>query len=257
MISRMFMIVSIVFLSYNFAKSQETQIGVKISWSLFQVTGGGYIDKWLVYNDNYADEGTSIGIFLQKNFKRFYAQVELQYSNNWDGQGILNTNVQKLPYILPSGDTAEYEMSEITAIGGPEKYRTIEIPIILGTQLWKRKGFNIRGFVGLQPFILFEGDAGSYLNPNIKDPNYGHLRINAVSDAANRSYHLFHANYLLGGGIDIWKFTFDVRYIRSLTNLSTHAEFEGKTYSLVRRAAQVSFSLGYKFNLKTPKTKSQ
>jgi hypothetical protein len=241
----------------NILLAQQFEIGPKMSYNQFQIFGNSRIDKWLVLVDEYADEGTSIGIFLRKNFKKLYAQIELQYTNNWEQVGIQNTNVLYLPEQVVGDDTL-YSF-EVRSIGGPDKFRRLEIPMMVGCKLFQlNKQAYLRINLGVLSAIKFRETESYGITPT--NPNLMYYQVNrhfSVLEASHNNYHTLTLDYILGGGIDIWKFTFDVRYIRSLTNLSTRAEFEGKTYSLVRRAAQLSFSIGYKFNLKTPKTKSQ
>jgi hypothetical protein len=229
---------------------QAQQIGLKVGYNLFQLRGGGVIDKWILGQDDYADEGTSIGLFFRKNHKNLFFQTELQFTNNWDDKYMINTSPQEYPFYV-NGET-NGTLPEPSLFGGQEKFRRIDFPLVCGVRLIKfNKWISLNGHIGLLPAMVFHKDAyRANQAPNTNDPNYPLQRGYAVIGSSDNSYHPFTLEYILGLGLDIWNFTLDTRYVNSITNISSKALFEDREYPLARKSSQLMFSFGYKINLK-------
>lgn len=103
--------------------------------------------------------------------------------------------------------------------------KTIQIPLLLGYKLIDLKVASIRAFTG--PAMSFP-TSGSSIKSNLTNLSPGNLKNNIW-------------DWQLGGGVDILKFTFDIRYEWGLSNIS------GGTIGFVNKGNVLTFSVGFKF----------
>jgi hypothetical protein len=236
--------------------SQTLSISPKLGHNFFQPMGSFMVDKWAVIPSESAEEGSTIGASIRLDFKKFYLQSGLQYTSNAYNEGYYNTNPVKYPLRVYDPQTQTYGeiggyWPEWTVIGGPIKFHRIEVPILLGLNIWRPiKKITLRTNIGILPAyrFIYNQDFGYR---NLVNDIYAYPQVRqylAVESAINNQYQ-FNLDYMLGGGLDIGNFTIDCNYVRSITNLSGKAEFEGKSYRAIRKSAQLMFSFGYKIRL--------
>ncbi len=131
------------------------------------------------------------GAFARISIKRFYIQPELYYSNK-----IANFSA---PSITSPGEDAQTQI----------KTGNVNVNALLGFKLLKLTGlFNVRLFAGANTSLLV---AKSYY--------YEGKKTSGVPSLNSSSF-----NVQGGLGVDITKFTFDVRYEKGLTDLSTSSD---------------------------------
>ncbi len=107
--------------------------------------------------------------------------------------------------------------------------KTIKIPILLGYKLIDLKIASIRAFTG--PAMSFVMNSSS-------------IKSNLVNiDPKNFKNNIW--DWQLGAGVDVLKFTFDVRYAWGLTNISDGGSITN--IGFVNKGNLLTFSLGFKF----------
>ena len=155
-----------------------------------------------------AKSGFDFGAFARIGGKKIYLQPELLYCKR-NGQTSFTAGSQ----------TGEQSLD----------LKTIKIPVLLGFKLIDLKLASLRAFTG--PAMSFVS-SGS----NIRS---------AVVNLDPKNYKNNIWDWQLGAGVDVLKFTFDVRYEWGLSKLS-----EGGTTTnigFVNKGNLLTFSLGFKF----------
>lgn len=106
--------------------------------------------------------------------------------------------------------------------------KTIQVPVLLGFKLINLRVASLRAFTGpAMSYVL----TSSNLEMNL--PNF---------DPKNLKNNIW--NWQLGAGIDILKFTFDIRYSWGLSNTS---EGNLNNIGFVNKVKAMTFSVGFKF----------
>jgi len=106
--------------------------------------------------------------------------------------------------------------------------KTIQVPVLLGFKLINLKVASLRAFTGpSMSYVL----TSSNIKMNL--PNF---------DPKNFKNNIW--NWQLGAGVDILKFTFDVRYQWGLSNTSDGTL---NNVGFVNKVNSVTFSIGFKF----------
>jgi len=106
--------------------------------------------------------------------------------------------------------------------------KTIKVPVLLGYKLINLKVASLRAFTG--PAMAY---ALTSSNVKMNLPNF---------DPKNFKNNIW--NWQLGAGVDILKFTFDVRYEWGLSNTS---DGNLNKIGFVNKVKSVIFSVGFKF----------
>lgn len=159
----------------NFAYSQ---FGVRIGYnSTLTLSDLHYSSQ--NFGQDFSDN-MHIGAFFRLNFDRIYIQPELLYS------------MQGKDYRLT------FDNSEFSTADKRLKIRAIDMPIFLGYKLLDSKSANVRAFAG--PKLRF--NAGSSLN----------YLDNFSSDKLAADFRNAVLGFQVGVGIDLFMFTFDIRY---------------------------------------------
>jgi len=150
--------------------------------------------------------GFNIGAFARLGGKKLYFQPELLYcqKNSQSTSG------------LPTSLTQTF------------KLKTIQIPMLVGYKLINLKVASIRAFTGpAMSFVM----SGSNVKSNLNNLALNNLKNNIW-------------DWQLGAGIDILKFTFDVRYEWGLSNIS---DSNPGNIGFVNKGKGFTISLGFKF----------
>jgi len=152
------------------------------------------------------------GAFVRLNISKFYIQPEAVFS--------MKGSSFKVNDPLNPGNPKSYDV----------RFSNIDIPLLVGYKLIDAKLINVR--VHLGPMASF---AVSNSNDFLDDPTYG---ISTPKDAVNTAQW----SYQIGAGVDVWKFTLDLRYEGSFNTALQDVPgiFDGNRNSIFR------FSLGYK-----------
>ena len=148
--------------------------------------------------------GYNLGIFARLGGKRMYLQPELLYC-------------------LKNGQSSSGSLITQTM-----ELKTIQIPLLLGYKLIDLKVVSIRAFTG--PAMSFPM-TGSTIKSNLPNISPNNLKNNIW-------------DWQLGAGVDILKFTFDVRYEWGLSNISGTIP---DNISFVNKGNTLTFSVGFKF----------
>lgn len=106
--------------------------------------------------------------------------------------------------------------------------KTIQVPVLVGFKLLDLKLASVRAFTGPAMSFVMKSSSVAMNLPNFDPKNFK----NNIWD------------WQLGGGIDILKFTFDVRYEWGLSNYS---DKNITNIGFVNKGNLLTFSLGFKF----------
>jgi hypothetical protein len=118
--------------------------------------------------------------------------------------------------------------SSTSAVNQSLELKTIQVPVLLGFKLLDLKLASVRAFTGpAMSFVMKSSNIAMNL-PNFDPNNYK----NNIWD------------WQLGAGVDILKFTFDVRYEWGLSNISDQ---NISNIGFVNKGNKLTFSLGFKF----------
>lgn len=162
------------------------------------------------YNENYL--GFKGGVFARFNIKKLHIQPELNFSMV-GGEGTFG-----------NGTGGSYSV----------KVNTLELPIMVGYKVLDFKIVNVR---------LAGGVFGAYnLSRSIvvNDPNYP-----ANNNFSNDRAASWNAGFLVGGGVDIWRITVDLRYQWGLVNLMGENIFQ-QDYQAGFKHGTFEISAGFK-----------
>jgi hypothetical protein len=218
----------------------QTYILPQISYHQFKLYGTNYIDKWYVFSFPRWEEGTSIGACIRHHIGKMYLQGGINLADHTDAVGIVNTQVERIP--VSGSYLSEWSVGSIT-----QRMIRLEMPISAGYEILKYRKISFRTFAEIMPSYRFkEGHTYTY-NPNYSP--YAYIRQTIVIQKVANMYVPFALDAAIGAGIDIGRFTLDVRRSQGLTNLANDVEFEGKTYPFRWRSKQLTFTLGWKFRI--------
>ncbi len=150
--------------------------------------------------------GANFGVFARIGGSKIYLQPELLYSS------------KTATYILKN------DLTGAVISNNDVKFKTIQIPLLLGFKVLDLKIASLRAFTG--PAALFVTDG-------------------SLKNLANQAKESFTSgkmgwDWQLGAGVDVLMFTLDMRYELGLSELKsvTMNSFKGKTFTV---------SLGFKF----------
>ena len=155
--------------------------------------------------------GFQFGIFVRLG-KKVYLQPELYYTTEG---GVFKSN---------SSSIKQWEQNI--------KLGSLDVPVLIGVSFINSELLNVRILAGpLASFIVNKkisetGVTGPIQDANIKNVNW---YIQA------------------GAGVDIWKFTLDVRYQIGLNKMISDVDFQNKTVNLNTSNNVWVVSLGFKF----------
>ncbi len=197
----------IIFASAIYAQLPFTfDLGLKGSINSSELkTGDATINNISYANFKSATKsGYNLGIFARLGGKRMYFQPEIMYCQK-NGQSNIGT------LVIQTLDL-----------------KTIQIPLLAGYKLIDLKVASIRAFTG--PAMSFP-TSGSGIKSNLTNVSPNNLNKNIW-------------DWQLGAGIDILKFTLDVRYEWGLSNIS---DSNPSKIGFVNKGNVLTFSLGFKF----------
>lgn len=134
--------------------------------------------------------GYFVGTMARFDFKRFYLQHEILYSEK----------------------SSKIERTS-SAISNNAKWRSLEMPLLIGYKVIDLSTLNVR---------VFGGGVYSY----VFDENFSSFNQLKTIDA---KFNKSNIGYQVGAGVEVWKFTLDVSYQGGLNNVSK--EFSSKPNS--------------------------
>ncbi len=162
--------------------------------------------------------GYHIGAFVRINLRKIYLQPEVLYNHRSNKLNIIPEDV------LLEG------ISPIFKLG------SIDVPVLVGIKLLDYKAVNIRLFAG--PNVSFTNNKDIVVK---KHDDEDVRAIVSVEDFENTTWYL-----QAGMGIDIFNFTFDVRYEKGISNIHS-GKWEGFERSSIDLKNNVwIFTLGLK-----------
>lgn len=152
--------------------------------------------------------GVHAGILLRFQMKSFFIQPEVLFNSNQSSYTIADAE----------------DMSLIGEVFS-EKYQYLDIPVMFGFKAG--------------PVRLNAGPVG-------------HVFINSTSelfdlDGYEQRFDDFTFGWQAGLGLDLWKFTVDVRYEGNFSKYGDHIEFFGRRYAFDQAPSRLIFSVGYLF----------
>jgi hypothetical protein len=153
--------------------------------------------------------GFQLGIFVRFG-KKIYLQPELYYTTKG---GVFTSNSQN--------------WKENIKIG------SLDVPVLVGVSFINSELLNVRILAG--PVVSFS------VNKTIKEEN---SITGPITSADIKS-----ANWYIqaGAGVDLWKFTFDVRYQIGLNKIISDVAYNGSTINFNTSNNVWVVSLGFKF----------
>lgn len=157
------------------------------------------------------------GLFARINIKGFYLQPEVLVALK---KGSFTYDVTQIDPNNPSGTITQGATQTVNLTA-------VDIPLMLGYRFGKDK-INFRIFAG--PMVSYA------LHESIK------LTVNGVRMPKDDAFNIKDAIWSIraGLGIDVWKFTIDACYERSLNNISW-------TKDVKQATSLINLSLGFKF----------
>lgn len=213
-----------------------------------RVRGGAMVDRWYLASRGYWDNGWGIGADVRHHFKKFYLQTGLTFSENMPNVYFINTDPQKL-YL--QSDPRLYEL-EFETGGTTPRFLRLSMPISVGATIKKNRYIGLRGLVGIMPVYRFsyhnQGKDWS-VDYEVGTREYTELKQYVVVSRIVGMHQPFELHVSAGLGLDIWRFSVDVRRSVALTDLANDIQFEGKTYPFSWKGDQVTVSVGWKFRI--------
>ena len=151
--------------------------------------------------------GSNIGIFARLGGSKLYLQPELLYA----------TKNSSFDATVSLGQTSTNTI----------KIHTIQIPVLLGYKLLDLKLASIRAFTGPAGSFVTSGSITNINAQEVKD------NLNSMNWA-----------WQLGAGVDVLKFTLDVRYEMGMNNITKN---QIQDYISINKGNIFTISLGFKF----------
>ncbi|WP_161595795.1 porin family protein [Flavobacterium pectinovorum] len=179
-------LVSLISSKANAQSPLPIHVGIKggSNFSELPVTSG--------FNSEYA-AGYFVGGMARFDFKRFYIQNELLYSEK-------SSKIEK------------------TAITGSKnaKWRSLEMPLLIGYKVIDLSTLNVR---------VFGGGVYSYvLDENVSS-------VNQLKNSYTK-FNKSNIGYQVGAGVEMWKFTVDLIYQGGLNNSSKDFSSKTNSYNV-------------------------
>ncbi len=177
-------------------------------------------------------EGSSLSVTNAETMEVFNLSVrEAQYGYHFGAfLRIKAANFIIQPEVLFNSDNVDYSLKDfgnnnvLNSIGN-ERYNNLDIPLMFGFKLG--------------PARLMAGPVG-------------HLFISSSSDLLEEefyesAYEKFTMGWQGGVGIDLWKFTVDLRYEGNFHKFGDHISLFGEDIAFSENQNRVIASLGFKF----------
>jgi len=184
-------------------------LGVKAGINSSKITTDNPSAVGYTYSDFKSDvkSGYNIGAFARIGGKKLYFQPELLYCKR-NGQSSFTNGSQTL------------------------NLKTIQIPLLLGYRLINLKIASVRAFTGPAMSFVTNGSSVNIISSTISQFKADNFKSSIW-------------NWQLGAGVDVLKFTFDVRYEWGLSKLSDG----GSTTNIgfTNKGNVLTFSFGFKF----------
>lgn len=137
--------------------------------------------------------GYFVGAMARFDFKRFYIQNEILYSEK------------------------SSKIDKISGTGSKNaKWKSIEVPLVIGYKVVDLAGLNVR---------FFAGGVYSY----ILDENF--LSLNQLKDSY-RKFDKSNIGYQVGAGVEVWKFTVDFTYQGGLNNVNKNFSSKPNSFNV-------------------------
>lgn len=137
--------------------------------------------------------GYFVGAMARFDFKRFYIQSEILYSEK------------------------SSKIDKISGTGSKNaKWKSIEVPLVIGYKVVDLAGLNVR---------VFAGGVYSY----ILDENF--LSLNQLKDSY-RKFDKSNIGYQIGAGVEVWKFTVDFTYQGGLNNVNKNFSSKPNSFNV-------------------------
>ena len=137
--------------------------------------------------------GYFVGAMARFDFKRFYIQNEILYSEK-------SSKIEKT-----SGTGSKNA-----------KWKSIDIPLVIGYKVIDLSALNVR---------VFGGGVYSY----VLDENFSSL--NQLKDSYKK-FDKSNIGYQIGAGIEMWKFTVDVTYQGGLNNVNKNFSSKPNSFNI-------------------------
>ena len=188
-------------------------LGLKLGINSSKITTDNFSFNGYNYADFKSDakSGFDFGVFARIGGKRVYLQPELLYCKR-NGQSNSSTGSQTASQTLD--------------------LKTMKIPVLLGYKLIDLKVASIRAFTGpAMSFVMNGSTVSGAVNSSSLDPK-------------NFKNNIW--DWQLGAGVDVLRFTFDVRYEWGLTKISDGGNTTNNI-GFVNKGNLLTFSLGFKF----------
>jgi hypothetical protein len=193
----------------SFSLFAQLDFGIKGGLNISNVKASEILtDDYRINPAASGNVGYHIGGFLRASLLGLFIQPELYF-----------TSLQN-----------EFKVEDISGPGTVEqlvnqKIGRMDVPVLVG--------------VKLGTFRLGLGPVGSIILSDKSD----------LTDITGYEAKLKSATfgYQLGAGVDIWKFSIDVRYEGNLTKLGDQLDIGGQTINLDNRVRQILISLGFRF----------
>jgi len=185
-------------------------LGLKLGINSSKITTNNPSISGYTFSDFRSDakSGIDFGAFARIGGKKVYLQPELLYCKR-NGQTSFT-----------AGSQTGVQSLDLT---------TIKIPVLLGFKLIDLKIASLRAFTGPAMSFVTSGSSINSAVVNLDPKNYK----NNIWD------------WQLGAGVDVLKFTFDVRYEWGLSKLSDGGT--STNIGFVNKGNLLTFSLGFKF----------
>ncbi|PWJ99182.1 outer membrane protein with beta-barrel domain [Flavobacterium araucananum] len=144
------------------------------------------------FNSKYA-VGYFGGVMARFDYKRFYIQNEILYSEK----------------------SSKIERTSLAETKNA-KWRSIEMPLVIGYKVIDLNALNVR---------VFAGGIYSY----VLDENFSSL--SQLKDSYHK-FDKFNIGYQVGAGVEVWKFTVDVTYQGGLNNVSKNFSSKPNSFNI-------------------------
>ena len=183
----------------------QTYILPRLTYNRFKLYGDNSINKWKIHSLAYWEEGVSIGMGVRHQLGKVYLQGELNLADHFDTVGLINTQVDRVP------SWGAY-LSEWSLGSSAQRMTRLELPLLVGYDICTIHTIKLRIFTGLIPAYRFKE---RYLDYHIDEAillgDYLYARQSLVVENVSNMYVPFSLDATIGIGVDLGKFTIDVR----------------------------------------------
>lgn len=167
---------------------------------------------------------------LKSNDKWFNSDTKAGYQAGlWGRVGIAGFHIQPEAYFTSKSASVHADLNNTATdlVKGDIKFTNIDVPILLGTKF------------GIGP-LSTRLQAGPLFSFVLKENNPYAESINAAYKEALTNYKKQFSSMVFGAGVDILKFTVDLRYELGLGNIS---KYEGEKQKLNLWTLSVGYSI--------------